>query len=178
MRSLIAVSVACLLFIVIVGCGGSNSAQTNSNEDKQSGPSAEGEKYLLESEPPDAKGVIETLGAAKNEEEIVVIGRIGGQTNPWLEGAAFLIVDEKLRPCNEIPGDKCKVPWDYCCEPDLGKSRTLVKIVDESGKLVESDARKLIAVKELQTVVIKGKADRDEDGNLTVLASGLYVKSK
>jgi hypothetical protein len=31
-------------------------------------------------------------------------------------------------------------------------------------------------VKELSTVVIKGKAQRDDAGNLTVLANGVFVK--
>ena len=41
---------------------------------------------------------------------------------------------------------------------------------------MKKDARELLKVKELSTVVIKGKAKRDADGNLTVLANGVYVK--
>ena len=44
-----------------------------------------------------------------------------------------------------------------------------MKIVDASGKPVATDARKLLGVKELQTVVVRGTAKRDEAGNLTVL---------
>jgi hypothetical protein len=53
----------------------------------------------------------------------------------------------------------------------------LVKVVDENGSLVKADARELLHVKELSTVVVKGKALRDDAGNLTILASGVYVKS-
>lgn len=42
---------------------------------------------------------------------------------------------------------------------------------------MKADARKLLNVKELSTVVVKGEAQRDEAGNLTVLASGVYVKN-
>ena len=52
------------------------------------------------------------------------------------------------------------------------------KVVDEDGSLVKADAKGLLDVKELSTVVIKGKAQRDDAGNLTVLASGVYVKKK
>lgn len=52
----------------------------------------------------------------------------------------------------------------------------LIKVVDENGKLVKADARELLKVKELSTVVIKGKARRDDKGNLTILASGVFVK--
>jgi len=41
---------------------------------------------------------------------------------------------------------------------------------------VKADARGLLNVKEMSTVVVKGKAQRDEAGNLTILASGVYVK--
>ena len=40
-----------------------------------------------------------------------------------------------------------------------------------------ADARELLNVKELTTVVVTGKAQRDDAGNLTILATGVYVKS-
>ena len=43
---------------------------------------------------------------------------------------------------------------------------------------MEADAKRLLDVKELSTVVIQGKAQRDEAGNLTVLARGVFVKKK
>jgi hypothetical protein len=54
----------------------------------------------------------------------------------------------------------------------------LVKFVDETDQVVKADARSLFDLKELSTVVIKGTAKRDEAGNLTVLASGLFVKQR
>ena len=39
------------------------------------------------------------------------------------------------------------------------------------------DARELLHVKELFTVVVQGTTQRDDAGNLTVLASGVYVKN-
>jgi hypothetical protein len=51
----------------------------------------------------------------------------------------------------------------------------MIKVVDAAGGTVEQDARKLLGVKELQTVVVKGKAKRDEAGNLTVLATGVFI---
>ena len=79
--------------------------------------------------------------------------------------------------CNDREGDDCPTPWDYCCETDrLPQATALVKIVDSAGKLVAIDARKLLPLKELQTVVVPGTAQRDEAGNLTILANGVYVK--
>ena len=49
-------------------------------------------------------------------------------------------------------------------------------IVDENGRTVKADAKNLLNVKELVTVVVRGKAKRDEKGNLTVLANGVFVR--
>ena len=122
--------------------------------------------------------MIEVRESAKDEDEVVVIGRIGGSQNPWVEGlAAFSIVDSSLRACSDREGDDCPYPWDYCCETDrLPKSQLLVKIVDNTEELVSADARDLLQVKELQTVVVRGTARRDDAGNLAVLAGGVYVR--
>ncbi len=59
----------------------------------------------------------------KTQQDVVVVGRIGGRVNPWVKGtAAFPIVDRSLKPCNEIEGDTCETPWDYCCEAELPKA--------------------------------------------------------
>jgi hypothetical protein len=136
----------------------------------------EGAAYKLAEEPKDAADVIATREKAETGQAVVVVGRIGGRANPWLKGAAaFTIADRSLKPCNEIEGDTCKTPWDYCCEADLGKATALVMVVDDEGALVKQDARKLLGVKELDTVYLVGKAKRDNSGNVTVMASKLFV---
>ena len=78
----------------------------------------------------------------------------------------------------ENPDDACPTPWDYCCvsKDDLAKATVLVKVVDDQGKTRPEDARTLLGLKELQTVVVHGKAKRDDAGNLTVAAAGLFVR--
>ena len=49
-------------------------------------------------------------------------------------------------------------------------------MVDNKGDAVRTPARELLGVKESQTVVVRGKAKRDDKGNLTVLATGVYVR--
>ena len=141
-------------------------------------PSIDGSKYLLTEEPAEVATVIEARENSADGEDIVLVGRIGGSVNPWIEGrAAFSIVDPTLKACSDIPGDECKKPWDYCCETHkLPTSTALVKFVDDDGRPLKADARELLSLKELQTVVVRGKAKRDDAGNLTVLASGLFVR--
>lgn len=180
-RIFVVISVAACVWIV--GCTRDTalpaaSSPTTNSPTNDSTAAIDGSPYLLSEKPEAAIGVIQVREAAKDNDEIVIVGRIGGSKDPWIEGrAAFSIVDQSLKSCSDIPGDKCPNPWDYCCEtPKLPNATALVKVVDASGGLVKADARKLLAVKELSTVVVKGKAERDDAGNLTVLASGVYVQ--
>lgn len=157
--------------LVLLGCGdGGGAAATKTAVD--------GSRYLLKAEPDGAQAVVAAREQVRDGDEIVLLGRIGGSTDPWIEGrAAFSVVDPSVTACNEIPGDKCPTPWDYCCRTaELPKAKALVKIVDERGDLVAEDARTLLALEELQTVVVRGKAQRDDAGNLTVLATGIFVR--
>ncbi len=168
-------NVLCLAFgVVLVGCSGDDPP---SSEPVQH--AVDGSKYLLDDEPEGALDVIKVRETAADGDEVVMVGRIGGSSNPWIEGrAAFSIVDGSLKACSDIPGDECPKPWDYCCETTLPTSKALVKVVDDSGSIVVADARRLLNVEELSTVVVTGKAQRDDAGNLTVLAHGIFVKKK
>ena len=137
---------------------------------------AGGSQYVLADEPAGAQDVIQVRAAAKDQDEVTVVGRIGGSVDPWVKGmAAFTIVDPSKRACSDIPGDECETPWDYCCETLTGAT-ALVKFVDEDGRVVKTDARELLKLKELQTVVVRGKAQRGAEGNLVILATGLHVR--
>jgi hypothetical protein len=161
--------------VALSGCGGAETASTGGTD---SNPSpADSAKYLLATEPADAQAVRAVRTSARDGDRVAVVGRIGGEEDPWVEGiAAFNLVDEALRPCNEISGDRCATPWDYCCQPDLAEGRVLVQVVDGEGKTVRSDARNLLGVKELQTVVVQGIAKKDEAGNLTLMADSVFVR--
>lgn len=158
-----------------IGCGQTHTGTVPQASQSSAAPSAAGKEILLAEEPADAKPVADARETAEDGAEVTVLGRIGGGMNPWVEGrAAFTIVDPKLEYCQ--PGEGCPTPWDYCCKTDqLPGNRAMIKVVNSAGETVGEDARKLLGVKELQTVVVKGKAKRDEAGNLTVLAERVFV---
>ena len=169
--------------LMSVGCTETTSDGTTATESKPSDttaaaqPSAAGAKYVLAAEPAGAKDILAVREASKDGDDVVLVGRIGGSEKPWVEGtAAFTIVDMSLQACVG-EGENCPTPWDYCCSTDkLPTATALVKFVDDQGQMVKQDARELMGLKELQIVVVQGKANRDEAGNLTVLASRLYVR--
>lgn len=161
-----------LMLSLVVGCSEAEKPAPTSSSTATSAPAA---SYLLTEKPTQAQGV----GAARKNkdevEEIVVEGRIGGSEKPFVDGiAAFTIVDPAVPHCSADEG--CPTPWDYCCETDKLKDNTaLVKIVGTDGAPVSQDARELLGVKELSRVIVRGKAQRDEEGNLTVLASKVHI---
>ncbi|MEX2137668.1 MAG: hypothetical protein WD894_00275 [Pirellulales bacterium] len=162
-----------LIAAIAVGCG-----RRQSDPDNDAELTAVGEQYLIEQEPADAQPVAEAI-QGEDEAEVTVVGRIGGEENPWVEDlAAFTIVDPSLKACSDIPGDMCEKPWDYCCEsPDTLQTHSVtVKFADEKGTIVPVDARKLFGVEPLQTVVIKGKLRKDKSGKTAVVAEKMYVK--
>ena len=59
---------------------------------------------------------------------------------------------------------------------ELAGFTALVKFLDDEGRPVAADARKLFGVSEQDMVVVRGRAQRDDGGNLTILADGIYVR--
>jgi len=156
-----------IVLSLTVGCSQSEPSSPNG--------AAVNAAYLLSEEPADARGVAEVRKSEGDEEVVTVEGRIGGSANPFVDGiAAFTIVDPAIPYCSADEG--CPTPWDYCCEKDkLRDGTALVKIVGADGAPVSQDARDLIGVKELSKIVVRGKAQRDDEGNLTVLAEKVYI---
>ena len=161
--------VAALFAVGLTGCNSENTTSTVAQ-------SAHDSTYVVSSEPQGAVAVGDARDSVEDEQEVVLIGRIGGSAEPFVDGiAAFTIVDPKVPHCSAEEG--CPTPWDYCCEQDQVKDNiAMVKIVDAQGKPVSQDARLLLGVKELSTIVVRGKAQRDADGNLALSASQVYVK--
>lgn len=129
--------------------------------------------YLMTAKPANAQGV--GAAAQSTNEEITVVGRIGGSADPFVtDVAAFTIVDPAIPHCSDDEG--CPTPWDYCCKTNELKGNTaLVKVVGKDGTPVSKDARTLLGVKELSVVIVAGKAQRDAEGNLTILAQKVHV---
>jgi hypothetical protein len=151
--------------LTATGCGSSHSASI---------PTVD-EKYHLADEPANAIEILDAKEQAKDGDAIVVVGRLGGGVKPWIDGrAAFLLVDTRILPsCNE--GEKCDENCPSCAEAMLSAS-TMVKFLGNDGKVLQVDARDLLGVKEQQTVVVQGFANRDKTGNVSIAAEKIYVR--
>lgn len=101
---------ACFALLGVVGC-----SQETSTTSSPEIPAVDGSKYLLTKEPEGVTDVIQVRKEAQDQDEVVIVGRIGGSENPWIDGrAAFSIVDTSLKSCADCGSDDCPKPWDYC----------------------------------------------------------------
>lgn len=168
----IEIVVVALGVCLLIGC----SSEQAKKEPPEAGASAAGEKYLLAAEPAGALNVADIAATANDQQEVTVVGRIGGSANPWVEDrAAFTIVDMSVDHCP--PEEGCPTPWDYCCSRILVPNSTvMVQVVDGKGDAVPTDARKLLGLKELQTVVVHGHVKSESDDSFVLLADGIHVK--
>lgn len=151
----------------IVGCGTQTLSTTSlsSNFD----PS-----LIAQAEPAEPISVGQARQQAQHDQVIQMEGRIGGPSTPFIKGlAAFTMVDFSIPECCD---EECSTV--ECSPEELAKNLATIKFVDQSGKPIPIDARELLNVREKLNVVVEGIAQRDQHGNLTVLAEKIFVRSE
>src|SRR5690606_24156050 len=125
---------------------------------------------LTSGAPAQAIGVADARTSAQSGQDVTVEGKLKDfVTNK----AAFTFVDGSIKSCADMEGDACKTPWDYCCvAPEKLKNNTAtVKLVNAEGKLLDGNLEGVNNLNHLSTVVVSGKTEKDESGNLTIVAS-------
>jgi hypothetical protein len=157
-------------FLALLGCGKVDAPSTSVGATRASLD----RRFSLSEEPEGAVDVTELRETAKDGDILVVVGSIGGGIDPWVKDrAAFVLVDAcALTPCDE----SCCDEQCNCRASELADSTVVVKFLDSKGKVIETDARELLGVRALDTVVVRGKAKRDKAGNLAMIAEGLYIR--
>lgn len=159
-----------LLLVFLSACGGESAPAAPASDVPES--------FYLASAPPSARPVGEIVAGAKDGDEVVITGRVGGAKKVFVDGfAAFTLIDAKVLPCGEGSMDECETPWDYCCDtPEmLAANGVSVELVAD-GQPLHARARGFHGLDHLKTVVVAGKVARDPAGNVRVLASGLHVQ--
>jgi phosphohistidine swiveling domain-containing protein len=138
-------------------------------------------ELLAAKAPKDAVSVVKAREKAKAGESIVVRGRIGGRAVALLPKSAIAVLaDEKaITPCNAIPGDSCKIPWDYCCDDPaaIKASIATIQVRGEKGKVIRATLRGLGELKELSTVVVAGTVDSASNKDVLIInATAIHVE--
>ncbi|QDS97052.1 hypothetical protein [Adhaeretor mobilis] len=164
-----------LAIVTSTGCGTAANSATNTTT---TAADIDASQYQLAEEPDDAVGVIAARESAVDGAPLVLMGRVGGSANPWIDGrAAFTLLDASMSVVaeGEDSGDDEMCLGD-CCAVDRQNCTTLVKVVDAQGKLVPVDSRELLGLKEADMVVVKGTAQKDKTGNFVMLAKGVFIR--
>ena len=175
--------IVCLLvgatIAAAVGCG--TSAVTPASGSASNSSSVQ---WLLADEPAGAVLVSEAKETlVSGTGDIVIVGRISaGDHEPWDEGrAAFLLSDpftmlDDSHADHDQPGhdpDKCP----FCNRAkSQGATLAMVSFHGENGQVIPTDARQLLGVEQDQIVVVRGQGQLDPQGNLAVVADGLYIR--
>jgi hypothetical protein len=135
---------------------------------------------FLAERPKDAKELRDAKSAARKGEPIVFRARIGGRAAPFVKDRAIcIVIDDRLKSCDEIPGDTCPKPWDYCCEPkeSLKASVATLQVVGTGGKPLKVAIEGANGLKPLTKIVVKGTvAEAGPDGLLVVNAEGIFLE--
>ena len=132
------------------------------------------ERYWLPSVPPDVRDVGAARADVTDGATVTVRGVVGGSTKPFVEGlAAFTLVDPALESCVG-EGGACKTPWDYCCvDPQTIAENSVTVEFREGDTIREGSLRGTHGLDHLAAVVVQGVAERDQQGNVTIVASGV-----
>jgi hypothetical protein len=164
-----------LLLVLALAFAASCSHEAHSS----SAPASDVPESFFLASPPAARTVADVITSAKDGDEVVVIGRVGGARKVFVDGfAAFSIVDATVQPCGSAKMDECQTPWDYCCDaPEVMAKNTVSVELMLDGKPLKATARSFHGLDHLKTVVVTGKVVRDDAGNVRVLATGLHVQA-
>lgn len=124
----------------------------------------------LPAKPPGAVGVADAKQAGPAE-SCAVTGRIASIVRGR---AVFTLMDTSLPYCGEKnKADRCKTPWDYCCES--ASTRTAHSLVVEVRDARDQPSvGSLGDLRLLDVVTVTGRLARDEHGNSVLIANGWH----
>lgn len=147
------------------------------------GPTAEGAKLMLDSEPADAMGVVDLksamiTGIAPMDDSVAMVGKVVAGQDWDMDQAMFLVRDLEAGSAHAHDhgeGDHSDCAFCQAKEKETG-SMALVRIVDAEGNSVGADARKLLGLEENQVIVAQGGGSIDEDGTLVFEATKIFIR--
>ncbi len=181
-RNAVALTGMIALVLFVLGCEQKPTAETaagaGANAPSKTKTASLPADLFTEEAPEEARPVGEIKADADADGDVVIHGRIGGTRDPFVDGAAvFLLADTSMKPCNELHGDSCPTPWDYCCEPreSLAAKVATIQVVDEAGKPLRVDLDGKHGLLPLTEITVAGEIASREGGNLVVNAKRIYV---
>lgn len=133
--------------------------------------------FVAPAAPADAKSVLDARKAATAGASVTIVGRAKDFVNGR---AAFTLIDSSLRACSDEGDpmeDSCETPWDYCCiaPEEVMAACATIEMRDGAG-VIKTGVRGVSGLDHLDTVYVDGVVEKDDAGNMTVIAKSFHVK--
>jgi len=173
-RPLAVATLAAVSAVGLVACsgGGGDDAVANGDTHPQSAAVTIPTEVFEGDPAADARPLKEVKASAAVGDRVVFEARIGGRVDPFVDGRAMMIVaDASIESCDELHGDTCPTPWDYCCEPrdSLMAGTATVQIVGADGRPLALGLEGRHGLEPLATVIVEGVVTTLEDGGAFVV---------
>lgn len=138
------------------------------------------DRFVLAKEPAGAASFSDVRQSIAEKRQVVLVGRIAaGDQEAFVDGqAVFFVTDaygDDASHGGDVGHDPANCPF---CKRRASKpeSKAIVQFLDEQGKVVPVDARKLFDLEPNQVVVIEGEATIDSLNVMFVSAKGIHVR--
>jgi hypothetical protein len=137
------------------------------------------DSYFAAEAPASPQQIHAVRASAKPGDQVTVSGIVMGREKPFVDGrAAFVLGDPtKMTPCNKMPDDHCKTPWDACCDTPEAKREgsATIQLVD-NGRVIKQELKGVHGLKELSNVTLTGTVDKASTAEALIInATKLHV---
>jgi len=152
--------------IYFSGC--SNNSDSEPNLKKAVLPN----NFILRKDIGASMGVNGAKDTNNTDKILVVEGFIGGMKNPFTANrAVFVLGDDSLETCDEIPGDNCPTPWDACCEDrrKIVNSTMSVQVIDHNGTIIDGTLEGVGGIEAGKRVKVKGRVSNQSTAQAFIL---------
>lgn len=166
------ITLSIAVLFAMSACSESTGPEQTTNSETTPVEQASIHAWVLTSAPQGDVSVTEAKLSAKEGDQVVIRGRIGGRHQPMSpQSPVFTIVDLDLEYCGQYDDDECGTPWDYCCETRSTIASNSATVQVQGNTIDLSGA----GLKPLDEVVLIGTvAPRPDDQVLVVRATGVY----
>lgn len=166
-----------LVGLILIGCGdsGNGKPSTNSPASTDSLPAG----LFVTSKIEGATSVNELKKGAKEGDEVIIRGVVGGAVDPFVANRAVVsLIDYTVVSCKDN-GESCPTPWDYCCTPqeELTKARATIQVNGSDGQPLKVAMNAGQKIKPYDVIIVRGKVGpRPATEVLTIYAAAIHVE--
>lgn len=166
------IALAASTLVLLSGCSESSSSPQAQAPTSEGTAQPAAYAWVLTSAPEGDVSITEAKANAKEGDQIVIRGRIGGRHAPIsADSPVFTIVDLGLEYCGQTTDDQCGTPWDYCCETPstIATNSATVQVLGDAIDLSGAGLEPLDEV-----ILIGTVGPRPDEQVLTIRATGVY----